>query len=162
MKKLPVDIGEITELMDMHDTESEAYLDTHTGDTVLLPPEMVDLEDDDDLGDLPDWEKELIPIARAINADSERYVPLPESDPREDYQLMVKFAESLNDPGLRNQMSIALDGPGAFRRFRRVLESYPREQERWYTFKDEALAERVQEWLHEIGIEPIEKRAELP
>ena len=162
MKKLPIDIDEIAGMIDVRDPESEGYLDAHIGGTVLLPPELIDLEDGADLDDLPDWEKELIPIARAIDAGSDRYVPLPEFDSGEDYQLMAGFAESVDDPGLRDQMSIALDGPGAFHRFRRVLESHPHEQERWYRFKDAAMIKRVREWLHGIGIEPVEKRAGKP
>jgi hypothetical protein len=42
-------------------------------------------------------------------------------------------------------LSVALDGKGAFGRFKRVLEDYPEERERWFKFK---LAE-MSEWIRE-------------
>ncbi|MCK4340319.1 MAG: hypothetical protein KAY37_01175 [Phycisphaerae bacterium] len=162
MKKLPIDIGEIASMMEMADFESNGYLDTQTGKTVLLPPELVDLEfqDDDELDDLPEWEKELVPIARAIEEGSERYVLIPDFPSYEAYELMAEFAESLTDPQLCDRMAIALDGKGAFRRFRGVLERYPEEEKRWYAFKEAAMVERVRQWLEELGLEPVEKNAE--
>ena len=161
MKKLTIDLDEIAGMMEMGDFESTGYLDTQTGKTILLPPELLDPDDldDDELDDSPEWQKELVPIARAIDEGGERYAAIPEVPSYEAYELMARFAETVTDPELRDRLDIALDGKGAFGRFRGVLERYPEERKRWFAFKETAMAERVREWLGELGIEPVEKRA---
>ncbi len=69
---------------------------------------------------------------------------------------MVEFAESASDPRLRELLSVALDGRGAFGRFKRVLLDYPRERARWFKMRDEFSSERVREWLGELDIEPLD------
>lgn len=54
-------------------------------------------------------------------------------------------------------MTVAINGKGAFRRFKDVLLRYPEERERWFRFKDERMQERALEWLDCIGISPIEE-----
>jgi len=49
-------------------------------------------------------------------------------------------------------LEVAIRGKGAFRRFKDVLEGYPEEMERWFSFKDDRLRERALEWLDDIGI----------
>lgn len=82
-------------------------------------------------------------------------MPIPKRDPREAYDLMADFAESVKDKGLREKLAIALDGKGAFRRFRTVLEQSG-ELGRWYAFKDERSRDAAVEWLLENGIEPVQ------
>ncbi len=68
---------------------------------------------------------------------------------------MVEFSETVKDRNLREKLAIALDGKGAFRRFKNVLSDYPEERERWFSFKDERIRQEVIEWLDEID-EPIQ------
>jgi len=42
---------------------------------------------------------------------------------------MVAFTESLEDENLKEKLWIALNGKGAFRRFKDVLLSYPEKRE---------------------------------
>jgi len=157
MKKLTVDIAEIAELMDTSFDETECYLDLQTGKTEAIPAEMCGMdEEEDELSSLPDWQKDLLAVVKEIEAETGRYVPIPEPDSREAYDDMVRFADTVTDPDLRKQFHTALDGRGAFRCFRNVLDDHDSERQRWFVFKDKAMAERVREWLAEIGIEPVE------
>jgi hypothetical protein len=61
----------------------------------------------------------------------------------------------------------AIRGRGAFRRFKDLLFDYPRERERWFTFQDEQIRQRVLDWLASRGIqaiipEPPPREPELP
>ncbi len=56
---------------------------------------------------------------------------------------------------LKEKLWIALNGKGAFRRFKDVLLNYPEKREKWFSFKDERLKKRVMEWLEENEIELI-------
>ncbi|UCE61483.1 MAG: hypothetical protein JSU63_06985 [Phycisphaerales bacterium] len=162
MKKLSVNIAEVADLMEMNDHEDEYYLDLQNGEPVVIPRELLreGWKDDDDMLDLPEWEKELRPIAEAITAGSNRYVPIPDVPSWDAYEDLVQFAETVTDPKLREFLAIALDGKGAFRRFRSVLDRNENELKRWYAFKDEAMVRRVREWLNGIGIEPIQEGAD--
>ena len=51
-------------------------------------------------------------------------------------------------------MDVALDGKGAFGRFKRVLARYPEERERWFEFSDRRLRARIDEWLESVGVRP--------
>ena len=68
----------------------------------------------------------------------------------------MEFAQSIAEPRLRDLLSVALDGRGAFGRFKCVLEDHPRERERWFRMRDESCADRVREWLRELDIEPLD------
>jgi hypothetical protein len=155
MKTLAVDIAEIAELMEMQDYEGERFLNLQTGKTVIVPSELLNREEDDS-SQLPDWEKELLPVVEELDAGGDRYAPIPQVDSHEAYDDMVQFAETVTDPRLREHLAIALDGKGAFRRFKDVLYNYSDEQKRWYALKDSIMAERVRQWLRELDIEPAE------
>jgi hypothetical protein len=67
---------------------------------------------------------------------------------------MVRFAEQVEDPRLRELLAVALDGKGAFGRFNRVMAEHPEERQQWFSRKNTALAKEVREWLFSLGIEP--------
>lgn len=159
MKKLKVDINEIAFIMETSDEfDSITLFDTETGETVNIPRELMSaLESDDEeaLRDLPDWEKELIETAESIiSNESGRYVDIPRKPSFEAYNHMVEFTNTVKNRPLREKLNIALDGKGAFRRFKNVLSDYPDEEKRWFAFKDKRMREEVIEWLNDLGIEP--------
>ena len=52
---------------------------------------------------------------------------------------MVQFTRTIDDPRLRELLEVALDGRGAFRRFKDMLARWPKERERWFAFHDKCL-----------------------
>lgn len=67
---------------------------------------------------------------------------------------MEEFAGSITNPRLRDQLEVALDGRGAFRRFKNVLANHPGERQRWFAFRAERVRAALLEWLADHGIEP--------
>lgn len=164
MKKLKVDIDEIAFIMETFDEfDSVTFFDTETGELVSIPNELmsaVESNDEEALQDLPDWEKDLIGTAESIISDeSGRYVDIPRKPPYEAYNLMVEFTSSITNKHLREKLEIALEGKGAFRRFKNVISDYPEEGKMWFAFKDKRMRDEVIEWLNDIGIEPTEDSA---
>jgi hypothetical protein len=51
------------------------------------------------------------------------------------------------DEDLRRRLVIAIDGKGAFRRFKDVLLSYPLERDRWYAYRGAWLHWHINQWL---------------
>jgi len=160
MKKLKVDLEMIANAMeDVDRTVMDYYLDKETGEVIITSEETFGYaeEDEDKIReDLPDWQKEDVKLAQDILfKNPDRYICIPERPPYKGYNLMVEFAEKVEDELLREKLSIALDGKGAFRRFKNVIADYPDYREKWFKFRDERLNKKVIEWLSSIGIEPV-------
>ncbi len=102
----------------------------------------------------PDWQKDSIRRAFAVDQDAVgRFLPVPTQDSREGYNDMVAFAETVKNERLRDLLDVALDGKGAFRRFKDVLDGYPEERQRWFAFKNQQVRQRILDWLESEGIE---------
>jgi hypothetical protein len=64
------------------------------------------------------------------------------------YQDMADFVDLLSDDRAARRLARAIDGQGAFRRFRAELnEEYPHLLPAWYAFRDTRAARRAVEWL---------------
>ncbi len=169
MRRLKVDMSELTFAMDSNLPEMPSYLDTETGEVLSVMAESVRLAEDyvdehgEDAGGFEEWFAEEssgecdmdAETAYRIAADSaDRYVRVPQADSREGYRDMEAFIETVEDERLRNMLWRAIGGRGAFRMFKDTLIDYPEERERWFSFKDERLKERALEWLESLDIEP--------
>jgi hypothetical protein len=84
--------------------------------------------------------------------------PLPSST---EYGWMAEFAASVRNQRVRALLDVALDGRGAFRRFKDVLAGYPSERERWFAFRDQRVREAMREWLAEVNPFIAERLREL-
>jgi hypothetical protein len=160
MKKLKVDLEMVANAMeDVARVDMEYYLDKETGEVIFLPVEVsryVEGEDENLRGELLDWQKKDIKVAQDILfINPDRYINIPEGAPCNGYDLMVEFAETIKDELLREKLSIALDGRGAFRRFKNVIAEYPDYREKWFIFRDERTNKKVIEWLNSMGIESL-------
>jgi hypothetical protein len=74
---------------------------------------------------------------------------------REQYRWMERFIATVGEGDLRDKLVGAIDGKGAFRRFKDVLMSFPVDRERWFTFRSERLRACMETWLATHGIEAI-------
>jgi hypothetical protein len=69
------------------------------------------------------------------------------------YEDMADFAEALSDDRAGRRLMRAIDGKGAFRRFRNELhEEYPELLPAWYAFRDTRAVRRAVEWLAENSL----------
>ncbi len=167
---LKIDLDELGEAFDNRDIES--YLNLETGEVVMITDdiryEMDQVGDefaDSETGkvdwanvlpqtDLEDWLKEdVLKAAEAEDDDGARFIPIPAVSSHESYNDMVDFIASLPNLQLQDKLSIAINGKGAFRRFKDVLKYYPKEEQQWYKFKDARERERMLDWLASEDIE---------
>ncbi len=141
MKRVKIDWDELEGAFDFASYEMPHFLDTETGEIILLSDGVDDYEE----------------LQERIEADTEgRYLEVPVQDSREGYRDMEDFIETVGDSRLHDLLWVAIDGRGAFRRFKDVLLRYPQERERWFAFSAERNRLRVREWLEENEIEPID------
>jgi len=92
--------------------------------------------------------------------DENRYIALPQWDSRNGYRLMEKFASSVKNPVVRNELSIALNkNKGVFRAYRDILEQYPETEKMWQQFKKQKMKNEIVCWYNalreEWGLEPV-------
>ena len=137
-KALNINLDELCEAMEDSSYENEYFLDLETGEILFIS----DYTDDEETGELKD----------RIEEDSDRYERIPKAESHEGYQDMVDFIATVDNEHLVELLEVAINGKGAFRRFKDVLLNYPEERERWFKFKDERMEERVLEWLDDIDV----------
>jgi hypothetical protein len=111
--------------------ETHSYLDLQTGQVVTI----VESRPEDD-------EKRFL-----IRREALRFVHLDPASSREQYRWMERFVASVEDDALRERLILAIDGKGAFRRFKDVLLSYPVERDRWFSYRATLLHIYINGWL---------------
>jgi len=172
-RRLRVDLEWLTIAMDDSSGEAEWFLDLETGAVLLLTDDIRMVLDDvyRELGEdaspsevgaaLAAQGKAEDEVAALLEADAARwdvetrYIAVPRTETKEAYQDMEDFIETVDDPRLQQRLDDAIQGRGAFRRFRGVLEEEPRYLQRWYAFRDAAQRRRALEWLHSLDVEAI-------
>jgi hypothetical protein len=90
-----------------------------------------------------------------IAADA-AYVRVEPVSSREQYRWMERFIQMLDPSDLRDELVLAIDGRGAFRRFKDVLMVNAAERERWFSFRSERLRVFMEAWLeaHQLRAVP--------
>ena len=86
-----------------------------------------------------------------------RYLRIDPVSSREQYRWMERFIATVEDEELRRRLNIAIDGKGAFRRFKDALMSHPVDRERWFAFRSERLRSCMESWLIAHGIRPVDR-----
>lgn len=140
---LKIDLDQLCEAMEESSFEDEYFLDLETGD-ILFISEGTDDEETERLKD-------------RIAEDFDRYERIPKAESHDGYQDMVAFIATVEDEHLVELLEVAINGKGAFRRFKDVLLNYSEERERWFQFKDDRIEERAREWLSDINVGLIER-----
>lgn len=69
----------------------------------------------------------------------------------DEYHIMEDFCSSLEDEGLKEDLLYAIEGRGAFRRFRDSIHRRGIEKD-WYQYRDGRLEEIAIDWLEAKGI----------
>jgi hypothetical protein len=142
-KTLPVNLDELCDAMDNSSYENKYYFDLDTGEILFLSEYMDD--------------EETEPLRDRLDDDPERYEAIPRAESQEGYRDMQAFIATVDNEHLAELLEVAVNGKGAFRRFKDVLLNYPEEREKWFQFRDERLEERALEWLDSIDVAIFEE-----
>ncbi len=148
-----VKLDEIIEGLECQSDESSSFLDKTTSKVVLISNyEISAAEDNDPIEDFPDWEKDLVRIAKEIVDETGKYIDLPTKFDIHEYSIMEKFCLSLNDDEMSDNLYSVIKGSGAFGRFKDAIGEYDIADD-WYKYRNDALKEIAIEWCQENGIE---------
>ncbi len=94
---------------------------------------------------------ETVEEALTVLLNESRFVRIPERDSADAFNTMRDFAETVKDEGLRKSLLSALDGKGAFRRFKDALLADKKERKRWHGFNALHMKRVIKRWLEDIG-----------
>ena len=151
MKK--VDLKKIVEGIEFQSDESRSYLKISSGEVVLFTDEEIAAaESDGDLSVHAEWYRAAVEQAREFINNEDDYIPLPSKFDFHEYRVMEEFILSLPMEEQRDDLLSLIKGKGAFARFKHGLERFLL-LERWYQYRDQALADLAQGWCRDNGIE---------
>jgi hypothetical protein len=143
---LPVDLEELSELLEAGLGEDGGRIDLETGE--VWQASTVEYFAEEEPEEAPDFE------------DPDRWLYVGPEGSHEGYRDMEDFIATVDDAGRADRLGIAIDGRGAFRRFKDTISRWPDEQERWYRFSDERRRGRARQWLSFAGNRVVPKGLE--
>lgn len=135
-RPLPIDLDELSNTMADHGEYPGGYLNTETGEVV--PAVATDAY--------------AVGEEYAVDLEEGDWVHLLD-DSREGWQDMADFAAAVDDLRTREMLEDALQGKGAFSRFRRAIDRANLAEE-WYCFADDRRWGRARQELADLGLRP--------
>jgi hypothetical protein len=139
VRKVPVGWEALQDAFENNAPEVHSYLHLETGEVIRIVDGIADPE-----------------MHERVMNDS-TYMQVDPVSSREQYRWMERFIVTVEDPDLQHRLLAAIDGKGAFRRFKDALMNEPVERERWFTFRAERLRSCMDAWLQAHGLEAVER-----
>ncbi len=136
-RDVPVDWEALEDAFENNAPEVHSYLHLTTGEVLRVVDGVAD------------------PQMHVRIASDTNYLRIDPVSSREQYRWMERFIPMVEDADLRGKLTSAIDGKGAFRRFKDVLMSYGPERERWFTFRSERLRAFMEAWLNAHAIRAV-------
>jgi hypothetical protein len=128
-REVPIDWEALEDAFENNAPEVHSYLHLTTGEVLRVVDGIAD------------------PEMHSRIASDQDYLRVDPVSSREQYRWMERFIPMVEDPDLRERLGAAIDGKGAFRRFKDVLMAYAAERERWFAFRSERLRVFMEAWL---------------
>jgi len=143
-RDIPIDWEALEDAFENNAPEVHSYLHLVTGDVLRVVDGVAD------------------PQMHARIAADPNYLRIDPVSSREQYRWMERFIPMVEDPDLQGKLTQAIDGKGAFRRFKDVLMSYGPERERWFAFRSERLRIFMEAWLNAHALNPVARPVWVP
>lgn len=145
LRPLAVDLEDLAAVLEGDPTEDGGRIDLQTGEVVhdFTFQYLVEIGEESDDED----------------QDPDRWLEVWREGSRGGYRDMEYFIGTLSDPHLAELLRVAIQGRGAFRRFRNVLARADEEFTRWHVFADERQRGRARAWLADEGYCVVPKPA---
>lgn len=144
IRDVPVDWEALEDAFENNAPEVHSYLHLVTGEVLRVVDGVADPE-----------------MHARISADP-AYMRVDPVSSREQYRWMERFIQMLEEGDLRDRLAAAIDGKGAFRRFKDVLMTFAAERERWFAFRSERLRVFMEAWLSAHALRPIPRPVFVP
>jgi hypothetical protein len=141
VREVPVDWEALEDAFENNAPEVHSYLHLATGEVLRVVDGVAD------------------PQLHVRIASDVNYLRIDPVSSREQYRWMERFIPMVENTESRGKLMQAIDGKGAFRRFKDVLMTYGPERERWFAFRSERLRTFMEAWLAAHAIKPVNRPA---
>jgi hypothetical protein len=141
LRDVPVDWEALEDAFENNAPEVHSYLHLDTGEVLRVVDGVAD----------PDMHSRI--------ASDANYLRVEPVSSREQYRWMERFIPMVDQPELRERLTAAIDGKGAFRRFKDALMAFGPERERWFAFRSERLRVFMEAWLAAHALRPVPRAA---
>lgn len=139
LREVPVDWEALEDAFENNAPEVHSYLHLVSGEVLRVVDGIADPE-----------------MHSRISGDNQ-YLRIESVSSREQYRWMERFIQMVENVQLRGALTQAIDGKGAFRRFKDVLMSHATERERWFVFRSERLRVFMEAWLAAHALVPVKR-----
>ncbi len=143
-RDVPIDWEALEDAFENNAPEVHSYLHVPTGDVLRIVDGIAD------------------PQMHARIAADTNYLRIEPVSSREQYRWMERYIPMVEDKDLEHRLTRAIDGKGAFRRFKDVLMGYGPERERWFAFRSERLRIFMEAWLNAHTLNPVKRPVWVP
>lgn len=143
-RDVPIDWEALEDAFENNAPEVHSYLHVPTGDVLRIVDGVAD------------------PQMHARIAADTNYLRVEPVSSREQYRWMERYIPMVEDKELQHGLNKAIDGKGAFRRFKDVLMSHGPERERWFAFRSERLRIFMEAWLNAHALNPVKRPVWVP
>jgi hypothetical protein len=152
LRDLPIDLDDLSLALEGDPLLTGGRLDLRTGEVQQIGP-LYESDFLDEIGEPDDGEADWADDAGVGEAD-DRWLRFDSLGSRPGFRDMAEFLETVTDERLAVRLDRALDGRGAFRRFKDELADVPDELARFHRFTDDRRRGRARQWLAESGLRP--------
>jgi hypothetical protein len=109
-----VSLRDVIDEMEIMSDEATSYINRKTGELITLTHEELALaEDPDDAEEAAEWQKDILPKAREV-ATSGDFIALPGKFEIHEWSIMERFARSITDAAVNDELQAAVHGGGLF------------------------------------------------
>ncbi|MBW2458256.1 MAG: hypothetical protein JRI68_27375 [Deltaproteobacteria bacterium] len=143
-RDVPIDWEALEDAFENNAPEVHSYLHVPTGDVLRIVDGIAD------------------PQMHARIAADPNYLRIEPVSSREQYRWMERYIPMVDNKELQARLTRAIDGKGAFRRFKDVLMSFGPERERWFAFRSERLRIFMEAWLNAHALNPVRRPVWVP
>jgi hypothetical protein len=154
---LPVSLQRVIDDMDSQGDMIDGYINHKTGELMSVNDdqrtelEWVDNDEyDTEMEDLPEWMQEAMPRIKEV-LQSDDFIPLPSSFEIHEYAIMRDFCHTVEDPKVKEELLVGINGRGAFRMFKELIFRHDIRND-WFAYKNEALKQIAMDFLEEHDI----------
>lgn len=152
-----IKLDDVIEGMEFDFPETHYYYDKKTKTIVMVTDDDFSYADGDkDIDDADDWQEDSIRMAEELVEDPTEFISLPEKEEINEYGMMEDFVFSLKDKNNQKILFDAIEGRGAFRRFKDNVYFLGIELD-WFAYRDEQYKKVAREWCENNQIEFIEQ-----
>ena len=149
-EQVRIGLRDILEGMECPSDEFTAYVHRRTGRVIIVSDEALRAAKHGTVDRLGSEPGELADAEGILTAPDD-YLPLPDRFEIDEYRMMVDFAARIQDPAGRAEVSAALHGSGAFRRFKDAVHRL-RLAEAWYAQRERGYEQVAREWCEAHGL----------